>query len=445
MKSVGIALGALSMLPDQRVADKERVKKEKRKNEIALKKKQQVKVKEGLSKEQEIIKRERIRVGNTINDLNSRLSVFDEMLLKRSASPVREVESVASPLSYSSPEQSESEEEDAQESEILTKQVDTNKLPAHSPQRFRHIYEKERIPTITEYEQAHHVLKDREKLVYHMRLDFWKNDEVRRLQGYCGFTDHQYGKEQIYLELQVPALSTPYDLINAILKAWNWDNSHVYRFSSNTGNGSNLRKPLPDSQRHYEAEAFYKDRDIPHLDAFCLKQFSDFLIEYDPDTGNHWSWEGTVKEVEKGSHLDHVVVRERGGPLPCQYAYQLMERYIDPPVHGYGSSEEKDSTSGGKSNLHSGHDVGGKYYQATKERLNKILLSRYKDAPHDHPHLHHGKVTKRAARNNGEEEGEGEDSESESERREQARQALYHMHDGRMKARGRCVSSGLAY
>ena len=254
-----------------------------------------------------------------------------------------------------------------------------------------------------------------------MRIDFFELEEVRRFQGYHSFTQHDYGKQPIYLELLVPGQCTPHDLINTILKAWNWENSHVYRFSSNTGTGG-IRDPLPDQQRHYEAVAFTKDKNVPSLDAFCLKQFSPVLIEYDLyNEGNHWKWQGTISEVEKDSKQDHVIVKERGGHQPCQYAYQLLQRYLD-PLGTSNSPEHKETEQ------HRMHDDKGKYYSSTKDKVNDLLLSRYKDAAVVRATSHHQQHRREKSEVNREE------------------QRLHHVHDARMKARGTgLVSNGLAY
>ena len=431
MSAIGVALGAISMLPDNRVTEKQRAKKEAKQQAIISKRKRQTKVREGLLKEQQRTKKEQVAVISTIKDLNSRLSVFDQMLRDRPKSPSTELGSFGS---VSTPE---STDEEDSEIEVERGVERREMVPAHSPQRFRHLYEETKTPTLEEYERAQKdqrhddgPLEPKRGNVYHMRIDFFEQEEVARLQSYHGFSQHDYGKRPIFLELLVPGRSSPYELINAILQAWEWENSHVYRFSSNTGVGM-TREPLPDQQRHYEAEAFTKNKSIPRLDAFCLKQFSPVLVEYDINPeGNHWKWHGMISEVETSSKLDHIVIREKGGHQPCQYAYQLVERYIS-PLEGSSEHERKKNAGDVIIEPHRMHDEKGKYHRSTKDKLNHILLGRYKDKDvfgikeGSHYHRQRSGIAKL---NVG---GEAE--------------RLRHIHDARMKARGSGLSSGLAY
>ena len=87
MSAIGVALGAISMLPDQRMAEKERAKKEAKQQALVSKKKKQSRVREGLLQEQMRTKKERTAESSSIKNINSRLSVFDKMLQDRPVSP----------------------------------------------------------------------------------------------------------------------------------------------------------------------------------------------------------------------------------------------------------------------------------------------------------------------------------------------------------------------
>ena len=407
MSAIGVALGAVSMLPINRVAEQQRARTEAKQQAMISKRNKQRKVIEGLLKEKQRTKKEQMAVSSTIKTLSSRLSVFDQMLRDRPASPVStDLDSFGSISTLELSDQEESETEGEKRGE---------RVPAHSPQRFRHIYEEPKTPTLVEYEK-YDAMVPRRSNVYHMRIDFFEQEEVKRFQGYHGFSQHDYGKKPIFLELLVPGQCTPFELINAILKAWKWENSHIYRFSSNTGKGL-TRDPLPDQQRHYEAEAFTKHKNIPCLDAFCEK-FSSVLIEYDIcKEGNHWKWHGTIGEVESNSKLDHVVIQERGGHFPCQYAYQLIQRYIAPLEGSLIVKKGEGENEDGVIEEHRVHDVAGKYYKSTRDKLNHLLLQRYKDKDIKIRESPWWRMLKR----------------------------LHHLHDTRMKSRGSGLSSGLAY
>ena len=76
------------------------------------------------------------------------------------------------------------------------------------------------------------------------------------------------------------------------------------------------------------------------------------------------------------------------------------------------------------------HDVKGKYYNNTKDKVNRLLLSRYKDASIVRATSYHRQHRR-------------EKREVEVDREEEQR--LHHVHGARMKARGTGLSNGLAY
>ena len=72
----------------------------------------------------------------------------------------------------------------------------------------------------------------KEKQTYHIRVDFWENKELQRMQShffYCKSNDPPcYGIEPSYCIVVVSEDATPFDILSTILTAWKWDNNHSY-------------------------------------------------------------------------------------------------------------------------------------------------------------------------------------------------------------------------
>ena len=86
----------------------------------------------------------------------------------------------------------------------------------------------------------------KEKQTYHIRVDFWENKELQRMQShffYCKSNDPPcYGIEPSYCIVVVSEDATPFDILSTILTAWKWDNNHSYRFSKNNSNNNNSKE-----------------------------------------------------------------------------------------------------------------------------------------------------------------------------------------------------------
>lgn len=465
MFAMGIALSSVEMLPKEvRKKNGKKPSKAESKRIDEEKKRQFV---ESVRKEDQ---RTRKNLSEALGSLNKRMNVFDSIIGQYDG----ENESAVDIATVSTPVSTFSEEEAAGDDYLNDKDLRIPLkgepgygeyeevkavIPTHSPQRFNKLYEPKYIPKLEDGDNIDEILS-RKSHVYHIRLDFWSELDLNRLKYVYGFSNHSYGKVPIFLEMIVPGSATPYELINTILSSWEWDNSHSYRLSSNTGLGLN-RSPFPDAARHYEAEAFSKAPKIPCLGAFFLNKFSRLLVEYDLE-GNHWQWEGSVTEVELDRKLDHIIVSAQGGGVPCQYAHQLMERYImrspealTPPRQpaggittaggGTGSDGlevlEVQMQSAGLSleESHRYHDVQGKYYESAKDHVDEILLQRYSGGRAMNEARKEEMLVQRFRGKRIKESGKLEVLV----RAEQSKDTI--QHEGRMRAAARHVSQGLAY
>lgn len=456
MSALGIALSSVEVLP------KEVRKKSRKPSRAELKRIDEKKKQEFISSNRLEDQKTRKNLGEALGNLSERMNVFDAIIGQydeENESSMVDIATVSTPVSTFSEEEAEGNDylNDKDLRLPLKGEPGYGKyeeakavIPAHSPQRFNKLYEPKYIPKLEDGDNVEEI-HSRKSHVYHIRLDFWSELDINRLKYVYGFSNHSYGKEPIFLEMVVPGSATPYELVNTILSSWEWDNSHAYRLSSNTGLGLN-RTPFPDAARHYEAEAFRKAAKIPCLAAFFLNKFSRLLVEYDLE-GNHWQWEGTVTEVELDRKLDHIIVAAQGGGTPCQYAHQLMERYImrspdalTPPRPprgggGGGSAEKEVQRLAGLSldESHRYHDVDGKYYESTKDHVDGILLKRYAGGADLIKARKEEQMVQRFQGRQGREK-------SQANALKQAgalKQTI--QHDGRMRAAARHVSEGLAF
>ena len=236
-------------------------------------------------------------------------------------------------------------------------------------------------------------IKKEEYHSYKIRVDFWSPMDIERMRPYHNQA-HEYGKHPIFVILSVPDICTPYDFINSILKAWRWNNSHSYRLSCDG--------------KCYEAAAFRQDANCPSLKELRIPLGGLLKIEYDL-SHDHWQWYGQVMDVEITTmKRTDIRILESSMDVPIQYLSDFKDKYLmkaSPPrppqlLPYYKKSSMKPlSASIGSEIRHlrnpegdletidliqnkdpaRWNDHNGKYYESSKSKMNRILLSFYKE------------------------------------------------------------------
>lgn len=236
-------------------------------------------------------------------------------------------------------------------------------------------------------------IKDREYHSYKIRVDFWSPMDIERMRPYHNQA-HEYGKHPIFVILSVPDICTPYDLINSILKAWKWSNSHSYRLSCDG--------------KCYEAAAFKKDANCPLLKELRIPLGGLLQIEYDL-SHDHWQWYGQVMDVEITTvKRTQIRLLQSSIDVPIQYLSDFKDKYLikaSPPKapqplpfnkkssmkpvpasigsdirhlrNPEGDLESIDLSQNRDPSRWNDHD--GRYYESSKSKMNRILLSFYKE------------------------------------------------------------------
>jgi hypothetical protein len=296
--------------------------------------------------------------------INTRLSVFDGIV----ASSIHRYpanSSVASPRRPQSPPHFGS----AAAAALAARGVDAKLLRVSSPQRSRY---QEAL-----YSDSHNASASGpesfgggsgrgrgSRRTFRMRVDYWADDELRRLSTYSDCNPVPYGRQPAFVELLVPEQASPQELLAAVLDAWSWDHSHSFRFAgptkpcsaSNATSSSSSGATSGGKCKVYEGVAFARDALAPAVNDFGLYRGCTCTLQYDL-LGDAWLWLCTCVDVYEfdADCMETPVSQSRfqaaadkptrpqatvrlvglGGDVPSQYLWQFERRfrYLDRASH----------------------------------------------------------------------------------------------------------------
>jgi hypothetical protein len=239
---------------------------------------------------------------------------------------------------------------------------------------------------------CHGSTKPAEAHCYRVRFDFWSTAELVRMQSYSCPRLQGYRSTPSFVVMHIEPDATPHDVVNCLLRAWCWENSHRYRLSvyarthaRSLGQRGLEEDGLSPRAHSYDGSAFCRHKEsLPAMSQFGPFVGSQMLLEYDLH-GDRWQWGGEVLDVSVVARADPlqaaVRVMEHGGQLPLQYAWQYRHRFC-------GAGEDEDGGEGASEDdgvmIKNGAAPGpsltaGKVRISPQSKAHSIFLGRYTD------------------------------------------------------------------